>query len=205
MKEFWDSKYASDEYVYGKNPNKYLKHAISQNLLSGKIMFPAEGEGRNAVYAAQQGLNVVAFDQSTEGRIKSMRLAAERGVDIDYIVGEFMKVPIDKEQLFDAAVLVYAHFPEHLRTAYHRCVAKHIKPGGIIVLEAFSKNHVNNQKQNPAVGGPGNISMLYTKDIIATDFHEFEPIELHEVEINLAEGIGHNGLASVVRFIGKKR
>lgn len=205
MKEFWDSKYASDKYVYGTQPNEYLKHIINKGILSGKIMFPAEGEGRNAVYAAQHGIDVVAFDQSREARIKAMRLAADKGVDIEYMVGEFMKVIINKNEQFDGAVLVYAHFPNHLRTVYHRYVAKHIKPGGVVVLEAFSKDHSKYQQQNPAVGGPRNIDMLYTTEIILSDFHEFTPLDIKQMKVPLSEGIGHNGTASVIRFTGIKK
>ncbi len=204
MKDFWDNKYASDEYVYGKLPNEYLKYVISNKLLNGKIMFIAEGEGRNAVYAAEHGLDVVAFDQSTEGRNKAMRLANDRGVNVDYIVGDFMEFPFDQENLFDGAVLIYAHFPHHQRTLYHHFVANNIKPGGIIILEAFCKEHINNQNINPAVGGPRDIDMLYSKEIILKEFKDFVPIEIEETEIYLSEGIGHNGIAKVVRFIGRK-
>lgn len=203
MKEFWDSKYASSTYVYGTQPNEYVKDAISKNILSGRVMFPAEGEGRNAVYAAQQGLQVVAFDQSTEARLKALRLAADKSVEIEYLTGEFTKIPLTGT--FDGAVLTYAHFPPHLRAQYHQHVAQYIKSGGVIVLEAFSKAHTKYQQQNPSVGGPQNIDMLYTTEIMLNDFPEFAPLQIEETDVPLSEGIGHNGTASVIRFIGIKK
>lgn len=205
MKEFWDSKYASEEYVYGDQPNDYLKQAIDKKILSGRIMFPAEGEGRNAAYAAKNGIEAIAFDQSSEAKVKAMRLAAIKGVDIEYLVGEFLQAPLNKYKYFDGAVLIYAHFPEKLRAEYHNFIAKHIRPGGVILLESFSKGHTKNQEENPSVGGPRNIDMLYTKEMIIDDFKMFTPLEIEEKEIYLSEGIGHNGIAKVIRFIGIKK
>lgn len=203
MKEAWNNKYAVNEYIYGEKPNEYFKYAIGRFVLSGRILLPAEGEGRNAVYAAQKGLKVVAFDQSEEGKNKAEKLAKKTGVDIDYQVGEFPDLPLMEEK-FDAAALIYAHFAPQIRSKYHRLIGSLINPGGIIIVEGFSTQHVEYQKLNPAIGGPRNIDMLYTKEMIQDDFIDFEPIELIETEIALSEGSGHNGIGKVIRFIGRK-
>lgn len=203
MKEMWDNRYVVNEYIYGENPNEYFKYAIDTFLPSGKILLPAEGEGRNAVYAAQKGLETVAFDQSAEGKSKAEKLANKAGVEIDYQVGEFSGLSFANEN-FDAAALIYAHFAPQLRSRYHRLIGNLINPGGLIIVEGFSKQHIEYQNINPNIGGPRNIDMLYTKEMIQNDFSDFEPIELIETEVELSEGSGHNGIGKVIRFIGKK-
>lgn len=203
MKEIWNNKYAVNEYIYGEKPNEYFKYAIGRFVLPGRILLPAEGEGRNAVYAAQKGLKVVAFDQSEEGKNKAEKLAKKTGVNIDYQVGEFPDLPLMEEK-FNAAALIYAHFAPQIRSEYHRLIGNLIIPGGIIIVEGFSIQHVEYQKLNPAIGGPRNIDMLYSKEMIQNDFSDFEPIELIETEIELSEGSGHNGMGKVIRFIGRK-
>lgn len=203
MKEMWNNKYAVNEYIYGEKPNEYFKYAIGEFVPSGKILLPAEGEGRNAVYAAQKGLKAVAFDQSAEAKHKAEKLAKKRGVKIDYQVGEFPDLPLMEEK-FNAAALIYAHFAPQIRSEYHRLIGSLINRGGIIIVEGFSTQHVEYQKLNPAIGGPRNIDMLYTKEMIQDDFSDFKPIELIETEIELSEGSGHNGTGKVIRFVGKK-
>ena len=204
MKESWNSRYSVNEYVYGEEPNEYFKYAIDTFLPSGKILLPAEGEGRNAVYAAQKGIEAVAFDQSAEGKNKAEKLAERAGVKIDYQVGEFPNLPLMEEK-FDAAALIYAHFAPQLRSEYHRLIGELINSGGFIIVEGFSKQHAEYQKINPNIGGPRNVEMLYTKEMILSDFPDFEPIELIETEIELSEGSGHNGIGKVIRFIGRKK
>lgn len=203
MNQFWDKKFADKEYIYGVEPNVFLKDSIEKHLNSGSILFPGEGEGRNAVYAAQKGLSVVAFDQSEQGKIKALRLAAEAGVNIDYRLGDLSQMNFP-ENYFDAAALIYAHLQPNIRTQIHRNIGGFIKTGGIVILEAFSKNHVENQKVNPNAGGPRNVEMLYTKNLIMDDFNDFEPLLIIETEVFLNEGAGHIGKANVVRFIGRK-
>ena len=204
MKESWNSRYSVNEYVYGEEPNEYFKYAIDTFLPSGKILLPAEGEGRNAVYAAQKGIEAVAFDQSAEGKNKAEKLAERAGVKIDYQVGEFPNLPLMEEK-FDAAALIYAHFAPQLRSEYHRLIGELINSGGFIIVEGFSTQHTEYQNINPNIGGPRNVEMLYTKEMILSDFPDFEPIELIETEIELSEGSGHNGIGKVIRFIGRKK
>lgn len=204
MKESWNSRYSVNEYVYGEEPNEYFKYAIDTFLPSGKILLPAEGEGQNAVYAAQKGIEAVAFDQSAEGKNKAEKLAERAGVKINYQVGEFPNLPLAKEK-FDATASIYAHFAPQLRSEYHRLIGELINSGGFIIVEGFSKQHTEYQKINPNIGGPRNVEMLYTKEMILSDFPDFEPIELIETEIELSEGSGHNGIGKVIRFIGRKK
>lgn len=202
MKTFWDERYQQEDYAYGTEPNLFLKECISQ-LPAGTLLLPAEGEGRNAVFAAQKGWTVTAFDQSEAGKTKALFLAAQKDVEITYDVLDIAHMPYPSEK-FDAAALIYVHFPDHIRKEYHRNIADKIKPGGCLILEAFSKNNLAYRQANPSVGGPDQLSLLFEIAEIKTDFPDFLWNIAEETEILLNEGIFHKGKASVVRLFGKK-
>ena len=203
MKDFWNNRYSSIVYAYGTEPNEFFKETLERYALKGKVLMAAEGEGRNAVYAAQQGLDVVAFDTSEEGRKKALLLAKKVGVKIQYQVGNLEELPLLNEK-FNAAVLIFAHFPPHLSSTYHRQIGELIQSGGYLILEGFSKSHLPLRQANPGVGGPNNIDMLFSERTIREDFPNFEIITLEEKEVKLSEGLFHNGRGKVIRFIGRK-
>jgi 2-polyprenyl-3-methyl-5-hydroxy-6-metoxy-1,4-benzoquinol methylase len=203
MKEKWDNRYNNKEFAYGEKPNNYLKAQLDK-LSPGSILFPAEGEGRNSVYAATLSWKVWAFDLSIEGKKKAIQLANKQHVEINYEVGEFQSLSYNENQ-FDAIALIYAHFPADTKSAYHKTLTTYLRPGGIIIFEAFSKKHLDYVLKNEKVGGPKEIGMLFSIDEIKSDFENFEIIELTEEEIELAEGLFHNGKGSVIRFVGRKK
>jgi len=203
MKEFWNERYSSKESAFGLEPNEYFKDQISK-FKPGEILLPAEGEGRNAVFAAKLGWKVTAFDMSIQGKYKAEKLAKNHSVSIDYKVGEFSEIQLEENQ-FDAIGLIYAHFPAQLKSKYHNVLDTSLRAGGIIILEAFSKSHLQFNKQNPKVGGPKDIDMLYSIEEIKRDFENYEIFELEEKEVILSEGLYHNGLSSVIRFVGRKQ
>lgn len=199
----WNERYSNDEFAYGTQPNNYLKEQL-QKLETGSILFPAEGEGRNAVFAAQLGWNVSAFDISPEGKNKALQLAETNYVEIDYKVGELQTLNYKKEQ-FDAIALVYAHFPADIKSSIHKMLDTYLRKGGFVIFEAFSKKHLDFVLKNEKVGGPKDIESLFSIEEIKSDFPEYEIIQLEETEIELNEGIFHNGTGSVIRFLGKKK
>jgi len=203
MKEFWDERYGNPDYVYGEQPNEYLREKLP-GFSMGKILFPADGEGRNGVYAAVLGWEVSAFDLSIEGQKKALALAEKNGVKIDYRVGEFQTLHYNEEQ-FDAIALIYAHFSTETKSAYHKILETYLATGGIIIFEAFSKRHVKYQLINKNAGGPKDIDMLFSKEEIASDFAHCDVIELIETDVELEEGRYHKGKGSVIRFVGRKR
>jgi ubiquinone/menaquinone biosynthesis C-methylase UbiE len=203
MKEFWDDRYSKDEFAYGKHPNNYLKEQL-EKLEVGSILFPAEGEGRNAVFAATLGWSVSAFDISTEGKNKSLRLTESQNVSIDYQVGELNTLNYNNNQ-FDAIALIYAHFPADIKSQYHKTFDKYLKKGGTIIFEAFSKKHLYYNSVNEKIGGPKDINMLFSIEELKSDFVNYEIVELEEKEIELNEGQFHNGKGSVIRFVGRKK
>lgn len=203
MKDFWNERYSQEEFAYGESPNEYFQEQLSK-IPVGKILFVAEGEGRNAVFAATLGWDVFAFDQSEEGEKKATLLADKREVQINYTVSDIAHV-VYPENSFDALVLVYAHFPFEKRKEYHQALSSLLKKGGLLILEGFSKNHVINQQQNHKAGGPKDETMLYDLDELKADFNEFEFTEAYETTTELDEGDYHKGKASVIRILAIKK
>lgn len=199
----WDDRYSVTEYAFGLEPNVYFKEQL-EKLKPGKILFGAEGEGRNAVFAANLGWKVSAFDISAQGRKKALQLAKAHGVDIDYQVGELPTLDYQEGE-FDAIALVYAHFPPEIKSKYHRMLSTYLRKGGAVIIEAFGKNHLEYKSKNPNVGGPGNLDSLFSIGELRTDFPDFEVIEAEEKIVELKEGLYHNGIGSVIRFVAQKK
>ncbi len=202
MKSFWNQRYSQDEYAYGKEPNAFFKNELDK-LQPGKLFLAAEGEGRNAVYAAQKGWEVVCYDFSEEAQKKALKLADEKGVTIDYRLASLADINFDKAE-FDAVGIVFVQLPEVIRRKNFQKISSFLKSGGTMILEAFSKSHIEDQRENPTVGGPKNIDQLYQLDSIKKDFENFDIEIATEVQTNLEEGIYHRGKSSVVRFVGRK-
>lgn len=200
--ERWNHRYSAKEYAYGIEPNNFLKEEL-QKLKPGSILFGAEGEGRNAVYAAKQGWQVFAFDISNEGKNKALQLAEKEHVSISYQVGQLPHLQFEPEQ-FDAIALVYAHFPPAIKSAYHHLLSKFLKKGGTLIFEAFGKNHLEYLLKDERIGGPADIESLFSTNELTSDFENYQIITLEETEIELSEGLYHNGKGSVTRFVGRK-
>lgn len=203
MPQFWNERYAQEEYIYGEEPNEYLKEKL-EGLPTGNILFPAEGEGRNGVYTATLGWKVSAFDASSEGKRKAELLASKKGVNLNYTVSDADTIDYEANS-FDALVLIYTHFSNENRRKLHQKLASFLKPNGILILEGFSKDHVKNQEANPSAGGPRNVAMLYDLNELKEDFKDFEFIEAIKAETELKEGRHHLGKASVIRIFAKKK
>ena len=199
----WNERYAGEMFAYGERPNEYLRDQL-ERLSVGSILFAAEGEGRNAVFAAKLGWQVSAFDISVEGKNKAMQLAGKNQVSIDYQIGELQALNFTGGQ-FDAIALIYAHFPAGIKSLYHKQLSGFLRKGGFVIFEAFSKKHLEYIARNEKVGGPKEAEMLYSIEEIQSDFAGYDVIELQEKEITLNEGQFHNGVGSVIRFVGRKK
>lgn len=140
----WNTKFGQTEYAYGTRPNNYLKEKL-QPLPTGSILFGAEGEGRNAVFAAQLGWEVSAFDISEVGQQKALKLAENKQVTIDYKIGELPKLGYKLEQ-FDVIALIYAHFPPNIRSGYHKLLHNYLKKAEPSFLK-HSARHIWNTKR----------------------------------------------------------
>lgn len=198
MENFWNTRYAEDEFAYGTAPNRFLEEQL-EVLTPGKIILPCEGEGRNAVYAAMKGWEVEAFDMSEEGFNKSMKLAQQNNVRINYHIADAGSIDYPAE-IFDVAALIYTHLPPSVRSAFHHKVISWLRPGGVMILEAFNSLQARN-----ASGGPKDPSMLYTQEILEEDFKQLKVKLLTNTKITLDEGKYHQGPADVIRFVGIKQ
>ncbi len=211
MKEFWNQRYSELGYAYGTEPNEFFKEALlryKEELLPEhhRLLMPAEGEGRNAVYAAELGFEVTAFDVSEQARVKALQLAYERGIpdaSLSYHIGDCLELEAEAES-YDALGLIYAHFPPALKAQYYPKLHALLKPGGWVFLEGFSLNNLPYRQANPKVGGPADPELLFTKEQIKMDFKGFDLLRLEEVEVELNEGRYHVGTAKVIRLVGRK-
>lgn len=203
MQNFWDERYASSAYVYGIEPNQFFKEQIAK-LQPGKLLLPAEGEGRNAVFSAKLGWRVSAFDQSKEGQKKATLLAEKNKVEIQYQVSKLSEVDY-KPASFDCMALIYAHFPAKDRTRYHQKLNDYVRKGGILILEGFSKAHLQVNVDSDTSSGPKDLGMLFSKEEILNDFPNYEILLLEVTVETLTEGSFHNDKSAILRFIGKKK
>jgi 2-polyprenyl-3-methyl-5-hydroxy-6-metoxy-1,4-benzoquinol methylase len=197
MNNFWDNRYSGKEFVFGKNPNAFLRSVIDK-LPPGKILVPAAGEGRDAVYAAKLGWKVFAFDQSIVGQQKALQYAKDENVSINYEVTNALDFDFAKNS-YDVIALIYFHLPSHVREQFHSNIIKSLSQNGLIILEAFNPKQISNTS-----GGPSDVSMLMTVESLQKEFSDLQIIECKKQQIFLDEGLGHTGKADVVRLVGKK-
>lgn len=202
-KNMWEERYKEDAFAYGKEPNLFFKEWL-QKFEAHSILMPADGEGRNGIFAAQLGWNVTSLDLSEEGKLKALDLAKENSVSLEYVVGNLEYLNFEKES-FDAIGLIYAHFSAEKKSFLHHKLNGYLKRGGIIIFEAFSKSHLSYYKLDPKVGGPKDMDMLFSIAEIKADFSNYELLLLEEKEIILEEGKYHRGKGSVIRFVGIKK
>ena len=193
----WDERYADKEYVYGTEPNTFLaEHA---DKLTGPVLSIAEGEGRNAVFLAKSGLDVLGVDSSEVGLQKAQQLAQSKGVSIHTEVADLAEFT-PKENHYGAVISISAHLPPAIRQRLYPLLERSLKPGGVLLLEAYSENQLGKD-----TGGPNNIDMLMSKQKIENEFPNLHPLLLQELDREIHEGKFHTGIASVVQFIGQKK
>ena len=198
MKDFWDKRYDQNTFAYGKQPNKFFRNRIS-TVKPGNLLLPAEGEGRNAVYAATLGWQVTAVDFSVKGRDKALQLADEHGVTITYKPESVDEVNLS-ENSFDACALIYVHLPENVYSKLFKKIAQALKPGGQLVIEGYSKKQLGKPS-----GGPKDESLLYSLKQVKGWLSDYKIELLKETNVELNEGVYHRGEASVIRALATKK
>lgn len=196
MKEFWNERYGQQDYAYGKSANLFFAEQLSK-LRAGDLLLPAEGEGRNAVFAARNGWRVTAFDFSKEGRKKALAHARGQGVTIDYQVCNAEEFSTDTQ--FDALAFIYTHFGSRQRKVLFAQMIQFLKPGGTLIMEVFSKNQLGRSS-----GGPKDPDMLFSLDEMKELFPGININYCKEETVVLDEGPYHQGEAIVIRLVGKK-
>ncbi|MEJ2756228.1 MAG: class I SAM-dependent methyltransferase [Gammaproteobacteria bacterium] len=196
-KSFWNKRYSGTNYLYGTQPNSFM--AEHYNLLTGPVLSLSEGEGRNAVFLASHGLDVLGVDISLVALEKAKSLAKSHGVKIRTVLAD-LAIYEPEENQFGSVVSIYAHLPSAVRNRLYPLIERSLKPGGIIILEAYSESQLSRD-----TGGPKDADMLMTVDKLNQEFTNLEPVLLREVEREVSEGEGHSGMASVVQFIARRK
>ena len=194
---FWNTRYAGEDYVYGTAPNAFL--AEQYGLLRGPVLSLSEGEGRNAVFLASHGLEVVGVDLSSAALAKAEKLARARGVKITTMVCDLATFQPQPGQ-FGSVISIWAHLPSRVRNHLYPLVEQSLRPGGTLLLEAYSEAQLPR-----STGGPKDPDMLMTVDKVRREFPHCEPVLLREIERVVTEGGGHTGPGSVVQFVGRRK
>jgi cyclopropane fatty-acyl-phospholipid synthase-like methyltransferase len=194
---FWNKRYANPGYLYGREPNSFLAEHAS--LLSGPVLSLSEGEGRNAVFRASRGLEVVGVDISAIALEKAKRLAESCGVEIKTMIADLATFEPEEDH-YGSVVSISAHLPSSARNRLYPLIERSLNRDGIIILESFSENQLGRN-----TGGPKDADLLMTVEKLQREFPNLEPVLLREVEREVSEGAGHTGMASVVQFIARKK
>lgn len=195
----WDERYNQESYVYGKEPNEFLR-SVDLSGFSGEVLCLAEGEGRNAVYLAQQGFEVTAVDASAVGLEKARRLAREKGVEIHTVHANLSHYQVEPGR-FSGVVAIFAHFPEPLRRRVHRQAVEGLKRGGFLIMEVYHKEQLKY-----GTGGPPREELLYDLEMLRDDFGDQLDYRIaREVEREVVEGQFHSGKGAVVQIFALKK
>lgn len=195
----WNERYQKDEYVFGEQPNDFIAAKAAVLTSNSHVLSLGEGEGRNAVFLAKLGHNVLGIDLSDVGLTKAHQLAQKNGVQIQTQQADITTYDMGNSR-WDALVSVFFHLPSSLRKQVHQRMITAVKPGGIIILEAYRPEQLNYK-----TGGPPSSDMMPTLEELKQDFSEMELLHLESVERHIEEGEGHIGLSATVQMIAIKR
>lgn len=193
----WDQRYNTPEYIYGKTPNDFLVEMIDR-LPKGEVLSLAEGEGRNGVYLAQQGCRVTGVDSSAVALQKARNLAAERGVQLNTLHRNLSELEIEPAA-WDAVVSIFCHLPAPLRASLHRQVVQGLRPGGCLLLEAYTPRQLEFR-----TGGPPTIELMMDLKTLRQELEGLNLEHAREVERDIREGSYHNGRSAVVQILARK-
>ena len=192
----WNERYGKTEYAFGTKPNDFLVSAVSR-IPRGKILCLGEGEGRNAVYLASLGYEVVAVDQSEVGLAKAEKLAAQRQVQIKTIVADLAEFVIEPKA-WQGVVSIFCHLPSVLWQRVHTDAIAGLASGGVLVLEAYTPRQLEFK-----TGGPNNLDMLVSLESVKSKLPKLDLEIGEEIDREVIEGIYHNGMAAVVQILGR--
>lgn len=193
----WDERYASDKAVYGDAPNDFLREQLGA-LNHGPTLCLAEGQGRNALFLAAQGLDVTAMDQSQAGMDRAAEIARERALMLTTVVGDLADYDLGEGQWANI-VAIFAHLPPALRRDVHARVVRALRPGGVFLLVAYTPD----QLTTSGTGGPPDADWLMTLDGLSDELSGLE-VTGEEVRRPVNEGQYHQGEGAVVQIIARK-
>lgn len=197
--EFWNERYTSEDYLFGTEPNAFLK-AEAHRLAPGmKALAIADGEGRNGVFLAQRGLEVTAVEGSPIAIEKARKLAAARGVEIDVIEAD-LETWVWPEEAFDVVVAIFIQFAgPDLRARLFAGMERALKPGGLLLLQGYRPEQIAY-----GTGGPKVAENLYTEEMLRGAFPELRILQLRSHDDTIREGRGHDGMSALIDLVAAK-
>ena len=196
--DFWDQRFRESGYAYGTEPNDFLRASVAK-LPPGDALCLAEGGGRNAVHLALKGHRVTAQDLSPVGLEKAQQLAQDQGVNLTCVRGDLREFKPEPESV-DLVVAIWMHLEPELRALVHRSAVRALRPGGHLILEAYTPEQLRH-----GTGGPPNPELLITAQQLQNELHGLTWLELQETERRIEEGPLHQGQSAVVQAFGQKR
>ena len=195
MSEFerWETRFASPDYVFGTEPNAFLKKQAPRFSRGQKALALADGEGRNGVWLAEQGLAVVSLDFSPAAQNKARALAAERGVKVTFVRAD-VHLWDYPQAAFDVVVEIFAQFsPPAQRAIKWRGIRRALKTGGVLIIQGYTPKQLQY-----GTGGPKQLENLYTRTMLEREFGDFRDVKIVEEERDLHEGASHAGMSAVI-------
>lgn len=199
MKDLWNERFGGADYFYGTAPNAFLAaqaHRLRPGLTALAV---ADGEGRNGVWLAEQGLDVLAVDFSEKALQKSRQLAESRGVALRTELADLYAWNWGEER-FDVIVAIFIQFASSAqRPVLHAAMRQALKPGGLLLLQGYTPRQLEYR-----TGGPSNVDNLYTAEDLRRDFGNLEILELREHDDEIREGPGHSGMSALVDLVARK-
>jgi len=196
----WSGRYAGagDDYLFGTAPNKFLSAQASRLQSGWTALSVADGEGRNSVFLAEEGLRVTAVEISPVGLHKARRLAASRHVEVDFILADVLEW--QAADSFDVVAAIFVQFvgPAERVVLFER-IKSAVKPGGLLLLQGYTPKQIEY-----GTGGPSAVENLYTAELLRAEFSDWEVLELREHEDVLEEGVGHKGRSALIDLVARK-
>ncbi len=197
--ERWESRFSQEGYLFGTEPNAFLK-AQAHRLRSGQdVLSVADGDGRNGVWLAEQGLNVHTVEFSPTALKKAKVLAKARGVAVRAERADLYTWAWPAEA-YDVIVVIFIQFaPPVERQRMFEGMKRALKPGGLLLMEGYGPKQLDY-----GTGGPNRLEWLYSRALLEDAFGEFSSIEIDEYEAELDEGARHKGMSALIDFVGRK-
>jgi len=192
----WDERYSAADLPFGALPNDFLA-AQAFRIPPGRVLCLAEGYGRNAVWLAERGYRVTAVEQSGVGIARGRALAAERGVELEFVQADLADYDMG-ERKWNGVVSIFAHLPPALRAEVHRRVVQALAPGGVVILEAYCPAQLKY-----ATGGPREVELLVSAEAARRELAGLAFVTCEEVERDVMEGVRHSGRSAVVQVVGR--
>lgn len=193
----WENRFSSPGYVFGEEPNAFLVRQKQRLPKIGRVLAVSDGEGRNGVWLAEQGLEVVSMDFSPKAQEKALALASKRNVTITTERADLLTYPWPVAA-YDVIVAIFIQFMGPVeRAGVFRGMRRALKPGGLLILEGYTPRQIAF-----GTGGPKSPENMYTRPILEEAFGDFRELEIHEYEAELHEGSGHCGKSALIDLVG---